>query len=165
MSLQSQFDAWQVRRARRAYQRISDNRSTFDGFKGMVEEMRWGINNLCVVDRDEADRLVLEGAFMGPLVLKVLQSAHKLAPGRMHHVMAAASPLTLHWLVGAIEHDGTTNIIPKCQFREAGGPQLCEHVCRRPSEAFCASRAVPVSLEPDPDSLGCTWRWGSEPLP
>lgn len=155
-----QFGDWQIARVRAAYVKISDRPSPVPGYEGMIEEMAWGHANL----DDEATAMthesVLETAFFGRLGTFAIQRGWKLAPSMMAKVMSSASPTALEWLVGPIRAEGTTNVIPVCKFRQLGGPQMCEHVCRRPSEDFCARRTVPVQLEPDLDSLACTWTWG-----
>ena len=160
-SLLRSYDRFVVSRARDAYTSVSGWRSKAGGFEGMVEEMRWGLGNLSDDTREAADNRVLETIFFGRACLAALARFHRRFPLVARTAMARASPFALHWLVGEIElGTGATNFLPRCEFRRAGGEELCERVCRRPTETFCRTRGFPVTLRPRRGSLGCDWRWG-----
>lgn len=156
------FGLRQIERVRRAYTSASEHRSERPGYAGMLEEMQWGLQNLEPARRDEADRRALEAMFIGPRTVKALGRLAGWAPRLTPALMAWGTPIALGWLVGEVRTEGTTNHLPQCSFRAGGGQALCEHVCRRPAEAFCTSRVARVRLDPDPDSMACTWSWGEQ---
>jgi hypothetical protein len=128
----------------------------------MVEEMRWGLENLSPEVRDAADHRVLETIFFGRAGVAILAGFQRRFPAIAAIAMARASPLALHWLVGEIQvGPGATNSLPQCEFRTAGGETLCDSVCRRPTESFCRASGLPVTLRPRQGTLGCDWRWGN----
>jgi hypothetical protein len=161
--LRARYDAGRIAAVRAAYTGVSGRRSDAPGFAGMVEEMRRGLAELTPEDRARADERVLEAIFFAPLGLRVL----RVLRTRLHDVTARtcarAAPLLLAWLVGDVERRGRrVDVVRACTFRRDGGEELCEHVCRRPTERFSAARAMPVRLAPDRGSLACTWTWGDD---
>jgi len=157
----ARIEAWQTTRARNAYTSVTQLKSSQPGFAGMVHEMADGLRYATARERAEADRRVLESIFLGRLGVATLRLGFRVAPRRMERLMAMASPVGLRFLVGALSRDGKRgNQLPECRFRREGGDSLCEDVCRRPTEAFCAEQGIPVQLKPSPDSLACTWTWG-----
>jgi hypothetical protein len=153
------LELWQVARVRKAYTSVSGKRSPLSGRRGMLEEMRWGLAGLDDVDRRSADEGVLEAIFGSPAAARLLRWLWRAQPRRVAGWMAKGAPLALGWLVGPVEASAMGNVVPECAFRREGGADLCERVCRRPTESFCARRAVPVTLQPDPESLACRWTW------
>ncbi len=127
----------------------------------MIDEMRWGLEHLDDDARHRADDAVLEAIFLHPAGLALLRVASRVVPGALARLMAAASPRALGWLVGPMDTAASVNELRACAFRAEGGEGLCERVCRRPTEAFCRERAVPVRLQPHADSNRCTWTWGT----
>ena len=152
-----------LRASRRAYASVSGHRSPVEGLDGWLEELRWGLDHLDEVDRLEADRRVLTSLFFGSAVLALLRSAARVSPHGTARAIAHVTPRALRWLVGDASTRGTVNRVPSCTFRRKGGERLCEQVCRRPTEQFCAERLVPLRMQPEPGTLACTWTWGSPP--
>jgi len=160
-TLRDRFDRSRIRAARAAYTAVSGWRSQRDGFLGMVDEMQWGLEQLSPEQRDRADHRVLSSIFFGRAGLLALAAARAGAPGLTARTMAWSAPAALRWLVGEITTpEATRNELPRCEFRRVGGDSLCQQVCRRPTERFCASYVVSVRLDPEPNSLRCRWSWG-----
>ena len=127
----------------------------------MVEEMRSGWRVLDDLARAEADRRVLRAIFFGSVGLSALRALFRLAPSTAARLMSSASPVVLRFLVGVIEEAAPKhNVVRSCEFRRWGGEDLCEHVCRRPTEAFTRAHGIDVRLTPRADSLACDWAWG-----
>jgi hypothetical protein len=159
------YDRWQVDRVRRAYLGAHDRTSSRTGYGAMVDEMSHGLASWSAAERDLADRRVLDTLFAGAPGVALLRAAFQRWPARAPVWMARTSVAALHFLVGSIgvdPVDPAVNRVARCAFREAGGPALCEHVCRRPTEAYCRAGGFPVKLDPDPGSLACRWTWGAE---
>ncbi len=156
------FDGIQVRRARRAYTGVSARPAPAPGYAGMVAEMRRGLAELDEATRGRADDAVFDTIFFAPVGLAVLRAAARRWPDATARLAARAAPTTLRWLVGEVRYVApAANHVPACAFRVAGGPDLCEHVCRRPTEAFLARQGLPIRFAPDPASQGCDWSWGA----
>lgn len=130
----------------------------------MTDEMRWGLAHLDEDARARADRAVFEAIFQGAPGIAVIRRVARLAPRRTAWLFARLTPTSLRFLIGeAVPRGRSGNHLPACAFREKGGEQLCEHVCRRPTEAFCRDAlGVPVTLRPSRDagSFACDWQWG-----
>jgi hypothetical protein len=138
-------------------------RSDAPGFAGLVEVRRRGLAELTPDYRARADARVLDAIFSAPRGLRVLRVLTTLRLDDTARRCARAAPLLLAWLVGDVERRGRrVDVVRACTFRRDGGEELCEHVCRRPTERFSAARAMPVRLAPDRGSLACTWTWGDD---
>ena len=59
------------------------------------------------------------------------------------------------------------NRIKKCRYlQESGCVGLCTNLCKRPTEAFFADAfGLPLTMEPDFETLECTMRFGQAPPP
>lgn len=57
--------------------------------------------------------------------------------------------------------------IKKCRYlQESGCVGLCTNLCKRPTEAFFADAfGLPLTMEPDFETLECTMRFGQKPPP
>ena len=129
----------------------------------MVEEMRWGLDNLEERSRDQADDRVLEAIFFGRPGLATLRLLARTRPGLAARLLSRGAPWVLRWLVGDIRPTGPAeDYLPRCEFRRVGGDDLCQRVCREPTERFTRERGIAVRLSPDPASPACRWTWLEE---
>jgi len=57
--------------------------------------------------------------------------------------------------------------IKKCRYlQESGCVGLCTNLCKRPTEAFFSEAfGLPLTMEPDFETLECTMRFGQAPPP
>jgi hypothetical protein len=156
-------DRWRLQRFRQAYVEVSGHRSPTPGYRGLIEEMRWGLEHLDARTRERADDAVLYEAFYGAFGLVSMRWLGVVAGDRLAPWLARAAPITLRFLVGEIEtrvDEPAVNVVPECRFRRQGGESLCREVCQGPTEAFTRARGLPVVLEPRREDLGCRWTWG-----
>jgi hypothetical protein len=155
-------DRWRLRSFRRAYTRVSGYRSPTPGYAGLLDELGWGLEHLDPHTRERADEAVLRVSFYGELAIAGLELLGRRTRLQAR-LLAAASPLTLRFLVGEIVLDADNprvNRLPSCRFRREGGERMCREVCREPTEAFTRARRLPVLLEPERAGHGCHWTWG-----
>lgn len=131
-------------------------------FEAMVDEMREALDSASPLQRERADKDVLDSIFFAPLGPALLRAAARHWPEHTARLLTRASPTSLRFLVGPVQVVATgVNRVPHCAFRAQGGTRVCQEVCRRPSEHYTAQRGFPVRLEPDSDGPGCTWTWGA----
>jgi hypothetical protein len=161
-------DHWRLRRFRRAYTKVSGQRSGKPGYAGLIEELRWGLEQLDPRTRERADEAVLRESFYGPLALAVLGTLGRVDSKRVARLLASGAPISLRFLVGEIERsddEPTVNHVPDCRFRREGGERLCREVCQRPTEAFARARGLPIVFEPHAEGHACRWTWGQTRTP
>ena len=155
------YDAFQIRRARRAYARVSGWRSSLPGYGGLVEELRHGLDTLPAATRAEADRRLLTAVLGGAISAAMVKFCARHWPGPVARLFARLTPNSFYFLVGPNTRTGPVTVgIPCCKFVETAGRNLCLNVCKAPSEAYYAALGLPLHLNPDLASYRCTFHYG-----
>jgi hypothetical protein len=158
------YDAWQIRRLRRAYTRVSGWCSTQSGLKGLIEELTWGLDHLPEEVRERADKALLTTVMGGTLGVGLIRMCAALMPKTLARLFTRLTPDAFGFLVGEVSRTGAhTLVLPECKFVSEGGRKLCLHVCQAPTEKFfTAGLRLPLRMDPDLESFRCHWCYGAK---
>lgn len=150
------LDAFMIARFRKIYATHTRYRAQASGYAGLVEEMTHSLRTFSPEERRRFDQGTLPRVLGGPLAPWIRAWARK-RPQAAAKVFLALIPTGLRYLIGPSSRAGRTIQIPRCKFLAEGGPDLCQHVCKAPTEHFFGEEYhLAIEFAPKLSERSCT---------
>jgi hypothetical protein len=153
----SRIERFMVKRFRAIYARHTGYRSALEGYEGLVTEMRHSLATFTLEQRLDFDAKTLPEVLGGPFS-GVVRSLARKYPRVAQACFLAVIPRGLRYLLGPNHRDGASRIaIPRCRFLTEGGVDLCQNVCKGPTEHFFAHEyGLDIEFHPDLERKCCS---------
>lgn len=132
-------------------------RSPIGGYKGLVDEAQKGLRFLSLLEFQRKIYATLLG-FFTPTALLLYRGLARVAPSLAIWVFVKTTPVAFRFLVGEMEQTQPAQLhIPRCNFLQQAGADVCIKACKVPTEAFFRKEVgVQLDLEPDHQNGSCS---------